>query len=171
MCVYIYIKFKVDFGWSWIEVTGFIIELASLQFTFLMMLRICLSPRWFLLSSNLEMSILTGKKTTGILLLYFEIIEAANYASVLKAVWIKSNGNILSNYQATFKGKIFEPSEKTIVGTQSTWVQWKWNSPTGLWCQKNHMCWRRRMTALSRFRPLPYLNTNAGRNIFFMHSL
>lgn len=71
------------------------------------------------------MSILTGKKTTGILLLYFEIIEAANYASVLKAVWIKSNGNILSNYQATFKGKIFEPSEKTIVGTQSTWVQWK----------------------------------------------
>lgn len=36
----------------------------------------------------------------------------------LKAVWVKSNGNFLLNYQVTLKGKIFESSEKTVVETQ-----------------------------------------------------
>lgn len=54
------------------------------------------------------------KKIIGICL-YFEIIEAANYAYTLKAVWIKSN--VLSNYQATSKGRIFESSAKCVLGT------------------------------------------------------
>lgn len=55
------------------------------------------------------------KKINGICL-YFQIIEAANYAYTLKAVWVKSN--ILSNYQATLKGRVFESSAKSVVGTQ-----------------------------------------------------
>lgn len=50
----------------------------------------------------------------------------------------KANDSNLSNYQATFRGKIFESFEMTVVGT--------WHlSPvdvkqcTGLWCQKYHM--------------------------------
>lgn len=47
---------------------------------------------------------------------YFQITEAANYSYALKAMWIKSN--ILSNYQATLKGRIFESSAKSVVRTQ-----------------------------------------------------
>ena len=50
--------------------------------------------------------------------LYFQIIEAANCAYIAKAIWIKSNDNILCNYQTTFKGKVFESSVKSEVRSQ-----------------------------------------------------
>lgn len=68
-------------------------------------------------------SILTRKKIIG-LLLYFQIIQAANYAYTLKAVWIKSSDNNLSNYQATFKGKYLNLL-KRLWWELSTLVRWK----------------------------------------------
>lgn len=60
-------------------------------------------------------------------------------AVLLKAVWIKSDDSNLSNHQATSKDKIFESSEKSVVGTEHLSPAEVTQSPE-LRCQKNHMC-------------------------------
>lgn len=94
-------------------------------------------------------------------MLHFQIIEAANYAYTLKAVCIKSNGNIISNYQATFKDKIFDSSENSVVGTQHfSPVERKWY--TQLWFQKA-------ICAYLDSAPCPNSTPVLARNVFFLH--
>ena len=62
------------------DVIEFIIELTSHQYTFLLVLKICPSPRWFFIINQSEKVHIYEEKNYR--LLYFQIIQAANYVCI-----------------------------------------------------------------------------------------